>query len=293
EFKKWLLKAKENASTPHINKILRNVKTFFNHFRLSEPPVFKNVEKITSELKQYPTDHDLGFHFKVKELKDIVNAALEQDNELCTITREMHVAGKNFDGTMQNKYVPIFPTIILIMLTGMRKNEALSLKWDMVDLENGVIRIERAQKTGKSRIIPLLTDPSGVISDSLVELLKIWKSNAKDEFVLPHPMSKEPSELKKPLEKFKSLNGFPDLNFQNLRKSFVSYAVSFRIPATNIAFWVGHSVAVSERHYMRYALGLEKGNSIKEAMGLSEIHQKALEGYNSKGIYKNLKNTSL
>ena len=52
------------------------------------------------------------------------------------------------------------------------------------------------------------------------------------------------------------------------------------IPPAVAAFWVGHSIAVSERYYMRYASGLHKGKNVEEAMGLSELLQQAIAGYN-------------
>ena len=119
----------------------------------------------------------------------------------------------------------------------------------------------------------------------------LWKLRAKDEYVLPHPNSDKPSELKHPLEKFRKKIDIPELTFQNLRKNFVSYAVSFGTTPAICAFWVGHSPAIAEKNYLRYAIGRLKGNNIEESMGLSEILQDAIKGYTGSGKDENLKLT--
>ena len=83
----------------------------------------------------------------------------------------------------------------------------------------------------------------------------------------------------------------PTLTFQNLRKNFVSYIASFGIPSTIAAFWAGHSPAVAEKNYMRYAIGALNGDNIEQAMGIDKILAEAIKGFQGKGKYKNLKLT--
>ena len=92
-------------------------------------------------------------------------------SETCKITRESKNAGKMFNGEMPAKNVPITPMILLVMLTGMRKSDALNLKWSNVNLETGLIRYQ-AIKNGKICIVPLVGDPNGDICPEFIEILK-------------------------------------------------------------------------------------------------------------------------
>ena len=175
---------------------------------------------------------------------------------------------------MPAKNVPILPMVLLIMLTGMRKSDALNLKWSNVNLETGLIKYQ-AIKNSKICIVPLVGDPNGDISPDFVEILKTWRAERPhDEYVLPHPLSEKPTEIKYPLNRFrKMLSAETGKNFtwQNLRKNFESYAVSFGIPPAITAFWVGHSPAVAEKHYMSYAIGKLNANNIASAMGITNL----------------------
>ena len=105
--------------------------------------------------------------------------------------------------------------------------------------------------------------------------MKNWRAERpNDDYVLPHPRSEKPTEIKHTLKRFRSsLSDDTGKNFtwQNLRKNFESYAVSFGIPPAITAFWVGHSPAVAEKHYMSYAIGKLNAKNIASAMGISSL----------------------
>ena len=178
-----------------------------------------------------------------------------------------------------------------MLLTGMRKSDALNLDWNSIDLKTSVIRYQ-AIKNRKICVVPLVGYTGGDISPTLAKLMKVWDNlSGNDKFVLPHPKSIEPSELKRPLINFRDSINETDLTFQNLRKTFVSYAVTFGIPPATVAFWVGHSPAVAEKHYMEFSQTQIKGKNIEEIMGVSEVLKTILNGYQGKGDYSNLKLT--
>ena len=192
---------------------------------------------------------------------------------------------------MPLKNVPMLPHFLLMLLTGMRKSDALYLKWDDVDLDTGNIRY-KTLKTQKICILPLIAENNRIVSPTMLKILKIWKGlGDKDSYVLPHPKSLQPVDIKLPLEKLRTEIKIPELKFQNLRKTFISYAVSYGIPPAIVAFWVGHSPAVAEKHYMKYAIGQLKGDNLEETMGISVAMKEILNGYVGKGKYKNLKLT--
>ena len=242
-------------------------------------------------LKVFGNVEDFPFRFEVDELKLILLEALKNDSEPCTITREKHDAGKEYSGELPLKNVPLFPAMVFAMLTGMRKGELLGTMWNNINFNNGIINIS-AQKTGRIRQLPLCTKALGKISPTLFELLKVWDKMTTEEYVLPHPKSDKPSELKKSIEIFRKDINISELNFQNFRKNFISYAASFNIPPTIVAFWAGHSTAVAEKNYLSYAIGRKKGKTVEETMGIDKLLKQAIEGYKSKGKFKNLSLTN-
>lgn len=273
DFRNHLELQQETKSIASINTYLRNIRTFLNDFKYSRPRIFEDLPEIMQILKNFRETEYLPFHFATDELRKIIIKAREFDEETCKITRESKKAGKSFKNDMPVKNVPIMPMVLLIMLTGMRRSDAIALKWSNVNLETGLIKYQ-AIKNGKICIVPLVGDPNGDISPEFVKILKKWrKERPSDLYVLPHPLSEKPTELKYTVKRFKKkLSGITDnFTWQNLRKNFESYAVSFGIPPAITAFWVGHSPAVAEKHYMSYAIGKLNAKNIASAMGISDL----------------------
>lgn len=274
DYRSFLELKQDSLAVSTVNLYLRYTKMFLNNFRFTDPPLFENVDMLCSVLKNFPSSQIMPFHFEIVQLSEILTLAREFDAELCKITRESKNAGKMFNGTMPAKNVPILPMILLVMLTGMRKSDALALKWSNVNLETGLIKYQ-AIKNNKICIVPLVSDPNGDISADFLLILKKWRAERpQDIYVLPHPLSEKPTEIKHTLKRFRSkLSQETGKNFtwQNLRKNFESYAVSFGIPPAITAFWVGHSPAVAEKHYMSYAIGKLNAKNIASAMGITKL----------------------
>lgn len=81
------------------------------------------------------------------------------------------------------------PVIVRMLIgTGMRISEVLSLRWEDLDIENGIIKVING-KDGVSRLIP--------VSSSLMEVLKSYTENidvcAGKGFVFPSPVHDEHS----------------------------------------------------------------------------------------------------
>ena len=98
---------------------------------------------------------------KESEVKDRILSEEEEERLLDTVRTEPK--GKHLE-----------PIIITALNTGMRKGEILNLKWENVDLKNGVIVVEKT-KNGKIRKIPM--------NKKLTETLESGKKVSKGEFV--------------------------------------------------------------------------------------------------------------
>ncbi len=105
--------------------------------------------------------------------------------------------------------------ITFLILTGCRKGEALNLKWDDVDLKNGVIAI-KGTKTKFDRYIP--------ISKPLKELLNGIEKNQDCLYVFNYKGSKITNFRKSFMTACKNA-GFKDLHIHDLRHVFASKMV--------------------------------------------------------------------
>jgi len=122
------------------------------------------------------------------------------------------------------KHCPDFfkPVVIFAVLTGFRISEILSLKWEHIDLDNGLIFIE-TYKSREKNIFP--------ISTTVIELLKnLKKLQAENNINHGYVFTNRYGEPYKPDNKdyykiFKSAcrkAGLHDVRFHNLRHTFAS-----------------------------------------------------------------------
>ena len=84
-----------------------------------------------------------------------------------------------------NKRTGYFPVFIRLLLnTGIRPREALTLKWDNVSLDRRQLTVLASfAKTNKTRHVP--------INDTLYKVLKAWKKECSSEWVFPNPADKK------------------------------------------------------------------------------------------------------
>lgn len=154
---------------------------------------------------------------------------------------------------------------LLLISTGMRKGEALALKWENINFEESTIHINgtrdhlgyRTTKTERSnRVID--------VSQSLLAYLKkyrLWAMERKliygmklkdDDFVLINPQTAEPISrdyLNKVLDKAFEKGIIKRITPHTLRHSFVSILISKGIPVTTVAKIIGDTVEIVLKTY--------------------------------------------
>ncbi|QOH72567.1 tyrosine-type recombinase/integrase [Pseudomonas putida] len=134
----------------------------------------------------------------------------------------------------------------LLLLTGMRVGEALTLQWSDVSFETRQITL-RFSKSGKVRHVPM--------SDDCMELLAQRERMKKD---LPpsdwlFPSSRSSSHITRPVRPWKQAclaAGLPlSLRFHDLRHIFASVCVKAGIPLYTVQGLLGHStIRMTERY---------------------------------------------
>jgi integrase len=140
--------------------------------------------------------------------------------------------------------------IKLILLTGARRTEALSAKWEDFDLERGVwTKPSHHTKQKKTEHIPL--------SASAVQLLTSLKGGQaaeEDDFLFPGLVEGQPIvEIKKTWETVRKLAKLDDVRLHDLRHTFASHLVSSGLSFHIVGALLGHTQPGTTARYAHLA----------------------------------------
>ena len=128
----------------------------------------------------------------------------------------------------------------LIALTGLRREEAVGLKWSEIDLAGSYLRLEQT-KTGRS------TRPLGRAAIDLLASLPRF-----EEHVFPSRNGAGSADLKKSIANLFNAAGLCDARSHDLRRTFASTGASQGLSDATLAELLGHARrGVTERHYVR------------------------------------------
>jgi integrase len=133
-------------------------------------------------------------------------------------------------------------TILLLLLTGARRNEINRAKWDYLNWESRTLLVP-VSKTGRPRMIALC--------QSAISLLEGLRRSAQSEYIFPSPITGRPSpSLHFPWRRIKRRAGLPGLRLHDLRHSFASFLVNGGVSLYVVQQLLGH---VNYRTTQRYA----------------------------------------
>src|SRR3990167_8093503 len=130
--------------------------------------------------------------------------------------------------------------IRLLLITGCRLNEILTLKWEEVDLENQCLRL-RDSKTGKKLVY---------LSTVAIDLLKHIPQEVGNPFVICG--GKEGAHLinlQKPWRRIREKVGLDDVRLHDLRHTFASIAASNGLSLPIIGALLGHKQTQTTARY--------------------------------------------
>jgi integrase len=132
--------------------------------------------------------------------------------------------------------------IMLLLLTGARRNEITHARWEYLDWEKRTLLVP-ISKSGKPRIIAL----NGVA----LELLRAIRTGNESLYIFPSPVTGQPSpSLHFPWQRIRVRAGLADLRLHDLRHSFASFLVNKGISLYVVQGLLGHANA---RYTQRYA----------------------------------------
>jgi len=132
--------------------------------------------------------------------------------------------------------------IMLLLLTGARRNEITHARWDYLDWEKRTLLVPVA-KSGKPRTIAL--------NVTAIELLRSIPRLDLNPYILPSPVTGEPSpSLFFPWQRIRTRAELPDLRLHDLRHSFASFLVNKGVSLYVVQGLLGHA---HTKYTQRYA----------------------------------------
>jgi integrase len=132
--------------------------------------------------------------------------------------------------------------IMLLLLTGARRNEVTHARWEYVDWDKRSLLVPLS-KSGKPRSIAL--------NAAALELLRSISQGRQTGFIFPSPLTGQPPpSLYFPWHRIRVRAGLPDLRLHDLRHSFASFLVNHGVSLYVVQGLLGHA---HTRYTQRYA----------------------------------------
>ena len=127
------------------------------------------------------------------------------------------------------------PFVVLCLTTGARSGELLSLCWDAVDLENGLIHL-KTTKNGRPRILAIVGD----VSEMLKNLFS--KRNPDKPFVFASKTRFGKLTLRKPWEKALKEAKIENFRVHDMRHCFATTASVLGASNVQLSTATGHQI---------------------------------------------------
>lgn len=139
---------------------------------------------------------------------------------------------------------PVIAALRLLVLTGCRKSEILTLRWEDVDLERGALHLPDS-KTGP-KIVPL--------GAAAAEVLACIPKVAGNPFVFPgERQGSHWVNVERSWRRFRRAMGLPELRLHDLRHSYASVGAAAGLGLPVIGRILGHTQASTTQRYTHFA----------------------------------------
>ena len=141
----------------------------------------------------------------------------------------------------------VYELYYMDLATGLRRGELLGLKWEDVDLQNGIIHVRRqvARVDGEVKELPLKTKNSYrniSISQNAVAMLTEMEAHRSSDYVFPSstggPIS--PDSVNNMLHRVLKRAGLPSIRFHDLRHTFATLALQNSVDIKTVSGMLGH-----------------------------------------------------
>ncbi len=178
---------------------------------------------------------------------------LENPTNACSLPRVEHkemqtISAEQLQGFLEeSKRSGVYEMYYIELSTGLRRGELLGLKWEDIDMLQGIIRVRRQVSRIDGKIVeaPLKTKNSYravTISPQAVEVLKAQKEKTNDEYVFPSPNGGpiSPDSVNNMLHRVLDRAGIPRVRFHDMRHTFATLALQNGVDIKTVSGMLGH-----------------------------------------------------
>ena len=210
------------------------------HRKLEDKPRTANlVLAVLSKFMNWAEAHDLRPQYSnpVKWVKKY----RENRRDHFLSEEELKALGRSLDQELEeNGNIYVVAAIRLLILTGARVSEILTLKWDYVDLENNLLLLPDS-KTGRKAIL---------LNTAAAELLRSLPRMANNPYVIyGNREGRHLVNLRKPWRRIRKRAGLDDVRLHDLRHTFASWAARTGGSLSKIGALLGHSQVQTTQRY--------------------------------------------
>lgn len=142
----------------------------------------------------------------------------------------------------------LYPVVVLVLSTGMRKGEAMNLKWQDLNMNDGYLILQET-KNGDRRRVPL----AGLSLELLKDHAKVRRLDT--ELLFPGKNPLKPIDLRKPWLTALKQAEIKDFRFHDLRHSTASYLAMNGASLAEIAEVLGHKTLQMVKRYSHLSDG--------------------------------------
>ncbi len=178
---------------------------------------------------------------------------LENPTNACSLPRVEHkemqtISAEQLQSFLEEaKHSGVYEMYYIELSTGLRRGELLGLKWEDIDMQQGIIRVRRQVSRIDGKIVeaPLKTKNSYravTISLQAIEVLKSQKAKTNDEYVFPSPNGGpiSPDSVNNMLKRVLERAGIPKVRFHDLRHTFATLALQNGVDIKTVSGMLGH-----------------------------------------------------
>ncbi len=178
---------------------------------------------------------------------------LENPTNACSLPRVEHKEMQTISAEQLQSFLEeakrsgVYEMYYIELSTGLRRGELLGLKWEDIDMQQGVIRVRRQVSRIDGKIVeaPLKTKNSYravTISPQAVEVLKAQKAKTNDEYAFPSPNGGpiSPDSVNNMLHRVLDRAGIPRVRFHDMRHTFATLALQNGVDIKTVSGMLGH-----------------------------------------------------
>lgn len=245
-----------NLGKLEIAKISRADVTRFHHKFAHTPRRANMALAVVSVIMSWA--EEFGFREQNSNPCKGIKKFIENKRERYLSKEELSRLGKALNEAESTGKISIYATaaIRLLILTGARRGEILTLKWEYIDYEKQVIRLPDS-KTGAKTIN--LNEPT-------IEVLQSIPRQVSNPYVIVGKVHGQPMvNIYKPWDLVRKTAGLDDFRIHDIRHSFASIAAQKGASLLHIGKLLGHKKATTTERYAH--LGDSSLRELNESLG--------------------------